>query len=601
MPIFPCEHCGGSYELAEEDVGSTVVCPHCNEETTSTPVPQESGAAAMAREYTQRMEAENVAHKLSPVVWLLPLSALVVTALVHVLMVAVYMNLKPLPLIVVFWLPALVGTVVGLNLFNLATKSSNVDIPKWATPLALVMAIVVSMIPIVITKNKYNLKVRRALIVDVNKVLQPPSLPEGTATCLSVSIPEPMESGAYTFDTLLKGGETHLLAGEVALYKASLLYDSRMKALQRELVQPYVKKALNTCIEQYPHLMSLEMEPLKVKDTPKLGIYVGDVVFNTKLKLSYQAKVRKVDVDCHLVPESHIRAKAIPQATALWKRFDPSSDSTCADVTLGDKIDESYRQADAVLSDDQEVPIIIREDSLSEGSDKISVFFQFREAVIMRINEKLQTGVNRGGREGRCVNIDQKRLLRKHESSLRAIFPESEPLMVLAKEDGYSVDVVTGEHKVLLAAKTQKASSGWSLIVPAHYIPTEGSEFVRIVNSEEDKLNISIETKPINAYAKFSLIVYAQKERTDWAEGHLGAEIEDVKPWETTSGLSGYRYATRKGDAIRIKYFFTHGTNLAILSAVATESTPALLETSDSIVRSLRFKDVPDESLADAK
>ncbi len=593
MPVFPCEHCGGSYELADADVGSTVVCPHCQKETTSAPVVQESGAAAMARDYTNRMKEENASRKMSPLTWLFPISSLVVTVLVHVLLVVIYMSFRPLPNVVVFWLPVVAGILVGLNLFTLATKSDNIDCPKWATPVALMMAVVLAVVPTLIAQSKYNMKVRRALIVDVNRYLHPPRLPAGTASCISASVPEATDAGNHTFTALLKGGATHVLTADVALYKASIVYDTRMKALQIDLAEAHVKTALDKCLEQYPFLASLEREPLEIEDTPKAGRYVGDIKFSSKLKLSYCATSIKAGMVCRLDAESHMRAKTIPEAFALWRRFDPESNASCVDVELGKDIDESHQLAAALLSDKKSIPLVIEKTKSADGVDTLSVFFQFREAAITRINEVLresqslsQSGVRR------CVNVDKKRLLRNQEYSLRALFPEGEPLVVLATEDAYDVGIVLGVHVTLLAAKTTRAAAGWSLLTPGHYKSETGTEFVRLAKSEEDKLSISLETKPINAYARFSLKEYAEKERTAWKTGHATAAIDEIESWETASGLSGYRYSTRKGPALRIKYFFVRDTDLAIVSAVSDEASSGLTAKADGIVSSLRFKDV---------
>ncbi len=596
MPVFPCEHCGGSYELADADVGSTVVCPHCQQETTSAPVVQESGAAAIARDYTNRVAEGNTSKRMSPVTWLFPFSSLVVTVLLHVMLVAIYMNYRPLPNIFVFWLPVVAGILVGLNLFTLATKSNNIDCPKWATAVAFAMAVVLAVVPTLITQSKYNMKVRRALIVDVNRYLHPPSLPAGTATCISASVPEGSDGEHHTFTAFLKGGATHVLTAEVALYKASMVYDKRMKALQIDLAKAHVKTALDKCLEAYPFLASLEMEPLEIADTPKTGRYVGDVKFSSKLKLSYGATSIKAGMVCRLDAESHTRAKTIPIASMLWKRFDPASDASCVDVELGEAIDESHQQSDALLSNKKSVPLIIEKTKSADGVDTISVFFQFREAAITRINELLRERNSLSGSGvRRCVNIDGKRLLRNQEYSLRAIFPEGEPLMVLATEDAYRVDIVLGKRVTMLAAKTRNADAGWSLLTPEAFKPEPGTEFVRLATSEEDKLSISLETKPINAYARFSLKEYAQKERTVWETGHASADIGEIESWKTASGLSGYRYSTQKGAALRIKYFFVRDDNLAIVSAISTDASSGLTAKVESIVSSLRFKDVPQE------
>jgi hypothetical protein len=167
--------------------------------------------------------------------------------------------------------------------------------------------------------------------------------------------------------------------------------------------------------------------------------------------------------------------------------------------------------------------------------------------------------------------------------------------LVLATEDAYDVGIVLGRHVTMLAAKARNAAAGWSLLTPVAYKAETGSEFVRLAKSEADKLSISLETKPINAYARFSLKEYAQKERTAWETGHASAAIDKIESWKTASGLSGYRYRTQKGPALRIKYFFVRGTDLAIVSAVSLEASPGLTAKADGIVTSLRFKDVIQE------
>jgi hypothetical protein len=602
MPVFPCEHCGGAYELADADVGSTVVCPHCQQETASVAAPQESGAATMARDLTERMQAEQASRRLSPFMWLVPVSALFVTALVHVIMVVIYMTLKPMPNVLVFWLPAVVGVLVGLNLFTMFTRSSNVDCPKWATPAAVAIAVVLSIVPILIVQQKYNMKVRRALIAQVDARLKPPSLPSETAACVNASIPESTGDDKFTFSATLKDGSKHRLVCSVALYNADLIYEQSMKSLQLKLAKPHVEKSLEKCLAAYPHLGLLEMDPVNVKETPKTGEYTGEAVYNTTLRLAYEARVRKDSMSCSLTSEADLRARALPLASELWERFEPASTEACIDVKLGDSIDDTHRQADAILSNDQSIPIIIKQDE-SGDNPLLSVFFQFRETAIMEINAALKAAAEADGRDvvQRCVNIDQKQPLRDREFSLRAIFPEGEPLKVLATKNAYEVGIVTGKHELMLASGERRADTSWSLLVPADYIPREGSEFMRSRESETDKLNIQLETKPINAYAKFDLNDYAVKERTEWEQGHQAADIEPVEAWETTSGLSGYRYATRKDAALRIKYFFTRGTNLAIVSALSTEAVVGVTDRADTIAKTLRFKDVADEKAATAE
>ncbi|MBT3191744.1 MAG: hypothetical protein HN341_04245 [Verrucomicrobia bacterium] len=600
MPVFPCEHCGGAYELSEADVGSTVLCPHCQKETTSTPAPQVSGAAAMAQDLTQRMATEQAARKQSPVTWILPTTALVITALVHAIMAAIHMTFMPMPNVLVFWLPAAIGSLSGLYLFTLFTRSSNVDCPKWAAPVALFIAVVLSVIPILIVQQRYNMKVRRALIAQVDALVKAPSLPAETAVCINATVPEPTGDGNFVFTATLEDGAMHELVSKVSLYEADLVYEDAMKALQVLLALPHIERALETCLKAYPHLALLEMQPLESVVTPETGTYTGDATFTTGLKLSFVASVRKTDMSCQLKPESDLRANAIPLAAALWKRFEPASEDVCADVELGDSIDDTHRQANAVLTNGQGVPLIIEQLNVGGDTKTLSVFFQFRENAIMEINEVIVASAADTGRETarRCVNIDEKEELRKHEYSLRALFPEGEPLMVLAREHAYSVGIVIGEHEVMLPPKARKVGDSWSLVIPSHYVSGEGGEFVRTRLSAEDKLRVSLETKPINAYAKFKLEEYAIRERSEWEAGHPGAEIERVEFWKTLSGLLGYRYATRKGTALRIKYFFTHGTNLAILSALSTEAESDSTEKADRIVRSLRFEDVPFEPSA---
>jgi hypothetical protein len=559
------------------------------------------GTSGMAHAFTQRVIDRHRPEKVPVLAWLMMLVAPVAAVIFHVLLVAVYLMLRPLPHVAVFWLPVVVGCFVGFGLFSALTRSILIEVPKWGSPLVIVVGLALSTLPMLIVQQKYAVKVRQSLIRQVDEQLMPPYLPADTAKCVLVSIPERAKDGDYTFQATLKSGQSHLLGATVELFRASLIRDKRMENLQCVLAESIMDKPLKTCVGKYPHLKTLSMQEFSVTATTQAGAYVGKIVFDDMLSLSFLGRCEADGFRCRLEPESRIRALAIPLATALWRRFAPASEETCLDVKLGETTSAGLRISDAILAGGESIPVVV--EAASDADDAaVSVFFQFREETIVEINTKLQEVAELKGDVfvRRCVNVDKKEQLRDQEFSLRALFPEGDPLVVLARQQGRNVSIVPREHVVMLAPSARLVDKSWSLLVPAHYRQDKGSEFVRVVKSDSDKLLVSLESKPVNVHSKFDLQEYAMNERTRWAEGRTAVEIGEIAPFETTSGLFGYRYDVRKGRALRSKYFFMHGANLAIISATSTEAEHGLLEKADEIVATLRFKDVADEALSGA-
>lgn len=593
MPVLACQHCGGNYEIEDSDIGGSVICPHCQQETAcSAPQPAAGGAAEMARAFTQRVSDRSQLQKVPTVAWVMPLAAPIVTVLCHIALAAVVILYKPIPNIVVFWVPVILGVAACYYMFVGLTRSEFIGVPKWAPPVIMLGGFILSSIPTLITEKQYTVKVRRSLIQQVTQFISPPHLPADTAVCALVSVPERVEDATHTFQASLKDGRDHTLTADVKLYKAALVYDEQMEDLQCQLAESVLTEPLTRCLESYPHLKSLIVKEAVVTSTPKPGAYSGHAEFENGLNVAFTGKAKGKELACKLEPEAHVRALAIPLATELWKQFDPTSDDVCFDVKLGKKLGEGLRLCDAILSNEATIPVVIEQDP-SDPEAAIDVFFQFREAAIVEINSELQEVAELAGDAVArcCVNVDKKEKLREQEYSLRAMFPEGDPLMVLARQDGHDVSIVPSEHIVLLSSAARTPENGWSMLVPEHYGRGDHDEFKRTVNSGVDKLELVLEIRTVSLHSKFALQEYAENERTKWGATRPQVELGEIASTETMSGLTGYRYTVVKGPALRIKYFFMHGANLAIITATSTEAEPGLTEKSDTIVSTLRFKD----------
>ena len=596
MPVLSCEHCGGEYQLADSDIGSVVTCPHCQKQTTSRLPPGAGGVAEMARVFTERVSTQNELQKVPFFAWLGPIAALVATAICHLILVLIYLHVRPVPHIIVFWLPVVLGVLAGYGLFAGITRSQFIGCPKWGAPLVTLLSLGLSAILPFVAQQKYALKVRVSLTQQVGAFVAPPYLPRNTATCTTVGDPESSPAGGYTFLATLKSGGEYLLATDVKLFEAMMRYDSLVKDMQLELAESVIEKPLEKCLSSYPHLESLTIQESKITATPSAGVYIGHIKFDNSLQVDFSGKAEKDSMALELEVDSHLRALAIPLASELWQQFDPGTDSTCLDVKLGKPTKEDVRLCEAVMTSGDSIPVVIDENP-EGGSGEIDVFFQFREAAIVEINAELEelADLRGDGTPARCVHVDKKEQLRDGEFSLRAVFPEGDPVMVLARQDGHEVSIVAEEHSLLLAPSSRSVEKSWSMVIPSHYERKDSTEFVRTLLSSPDKLQLSLETKPVSTHAKFNLREYAMNEREKWGQSRPTIELGDVTPVETRSGLTGYGYSVVRGTALRVKYFFMKDGNLAVVTAISTEATAGLEGKVVAMLESLRFKDVTDE------
>jgi len=554
----------------------------------------------MAHAFTQRVQAQAELQKVPILAWLAPIAAPIGAVLCHLVLVLIYLHAKPIPHIIVFWLPVIAGVIAGYGLFAAMTKSPLIGCPKWAAPLVVVLSLGLSLILPFVAQKNYELKVRRSLIQQVNAFVTIPYLPPETATCTVVSVPERSPAGGYTFRATLKRGSEHTLTAEVKLFQATMRYDSLVQALQCDLAESVMQEPLEACLSTYSHLKSLPIKEAEIASTPAEGSYDGHILFENSLELAISGGIEKKALVLKLEPDAHLRALAIPRATELWQQFDPESDETCLDVKLGDAAKNGVRLCDAVLTDGETIPVLIKEKP-EAGPNEIDVYFQFREAAIVQINAELREIAELSGDTSPavCVNVDRKEELRSGEFSLRAVFPEGDPLMVLARQEGNDVSIVAEEHVVMLAPSTRSAEKSWSMLVPAHYGSKESTEFVRAVLSEEDALQVSLESKPVSRQSKFDLREYTTNDRDEWGSSRPLADVSEVIEVETLSGLTGYGYTGRKTPALRIKYLFMKDGSLAVITALSTDESAGLEDKVKAILASLRFKDVAEEGDGD--
>jgi hypothetical protein len=306
-------------------------------------------------------------------------------------------------------------------------------------------------------------------------------------------------------------------------------------------------------------------------------------VFSATLLASKSAITARFERD------SHIRASAIPQATALAKRLLGSGARTCEDIDIGKPIDDTHLQCTALLEEKKEIPVLLEILDEDEHAPGIRVLLGFNESAIVQINEALSAKRNHDGE--RCINVDRKRKLRKSEFSLRALFPTAEPRGVLIRQDGYDLDVTPEAYHALTQAGVRNVSSGWSMLAPEHYKRGRAEEFSVEYASDEDSVRVTIEHKVISEYAGFDLRSHVLRDRDTWAESRPEVQVSPLNPWSAASGLAGHGWSARKDKVLRVRYYVMHEQHLATITFLTHAAEGVKSSDFDEIVSTLRYDD----------
>lgn len=556
-----------------------------------------SGAAAVAAQYTRRFELQaGRPGYTSWKAWILLLHSLGICAVLHAVMVFVSVRFWPVPVLVVLWAPVVAGVLGGYVSFS---KSANIGIPKlpiWVAAAGTATCVLLTVLPTLLARDTYDRKVRRALHAQVSALLRPPHLPETAPDCISVHVNRTAQRRS-SVTAHLSDQQQYDLNADIDVFKATLVRDAASEGLLGRLAEVEVQEALKRCIAGYPHLAERALKAIRITKVVEPGIYAGETEIERGPTLAFTASARPRTMLCTLEATSHIRAAAMPQATALGQRVEPGSDAVCVDVTLAKASSENvWAKARATLSNDTQLPIIVTATPSNDAPARVNAFLQFREAAIIEINATVAKIRREQGLElsPRCINIKDERTLRANEITLKAIFPETE-LWVLVERVGYEIHkVVRDEYTVMLPAR-RTVQNSWSLLLPAHYARTETKTPGVSRTSTQDMLMLTLLDNELNTLANFSLRDYASRERDEWVAGHPAMQVGELESFETRSGLEGYRYTTRHGSALRMKYFFVKASHLAIITGVSNNEAEHTAAAADSIVASLRYADVFNE------
>lgn len=594
-----CKFCQSPYQIDDSAKGMEIQCPGCGK-TIVAGESSKAGGVVWANKYQQK--------KLKPgytaiLTWIYTvLAAVLCTVITGFLLGFISVKFKMMPNWMLVYIPILPGTLAAASIFSVeGSKDCPKNMPGWIMALGLALAFLLSAGPAFLMENMRQSKVRKRLVATLTNELAPPSfVMSGNMSLMAINISKPAKGGICNAQAIYSNNRTYDLSFRRNVSTIENI-EGLLEMKSRIIMQDYIPK-LKSSLARYPALQGRNVESFKITRTSKAGTYHGTTTLDGDFTLDIIVTAGKSSLDFALADTSKRAVLAIPRFVELWKEFNPGSDIKCTKVVVNEQKDESTWHATAYLSNDQQMPFVLKETRSPDSGLSIDIFLPLKETAIMRINSIIRE-TNMFGRHKiteQCVNLEPKtgnNEIRKDQKMMKAIFVEAAPLDVLVQETGEGVRIYPGSWKVFSSSAYNRPQEGWSMLIPENYRAgfDANDKNRRVANCRESDDSLSLNTKSFSAVAKFSLSDYVTKEKTFWSGKYPNANVTELRNFTTASGLVGQTYSATYDQAFRAKYFFKKDNSMAIITYNDPTSAEDTLNIADSYAKTLRYNDNPNE------
>ena len=528
--------------------------------------------------------------------WLALLVAPIVTALLIAFMGWISMRFRPLPESIVLWPAAVLGGAAGIRAVRWRAFIGQTVLPFYVMPAIVLLSALLAYGTAIAMRNGYRTDARAAIFAQIDALSQPPTLPSAVPDCIALAIlPVQTAHGTRIVRARFEDDRTHELAAKVNLSRAELQRGHELERFLCRMADTQLDPPLTTALDAYPALRDRPVTEAAIHDAAANGRYAGRAVLDRGVPLAFEAQVTNDAFRCVLKRESHVRATAMHAAEQRWREVEPGSTSACVNVTLDKAIDRSHWNANALLADGTTFPLTVEHAAAQGNAGDVAIYLEFETAVRAEVNLALRelAASSTEPVPSHCVRVEDQKQLRTDEFAMRAHLPDRDPWFVLARKDGYSVSVELGAFRVLMPPGTERPRQGWSLLVPGHYALVTGEKSWSTARSLQDEIAVSLAASRAGGAHSTDLQFQAARDAGAWKTRHPDAELDPPEPVRTDSGVDGVRYVARRPDSLRVKYFFGHGQNVAVLTFNAAVPKNDTLERCGRIAATVRFKDRP--------